>query len=259
MEAPGTPPFGERHPDAAGSLQQPGGTGATCRLPSITAPTRHGHCAQLGGLLGSRGPAYTAAFTGHAPAIPTSSRYRPTTRVRACPWAAPTSRGTRAFEEAMREEDVPAEQSEAEEDPRIPHSHADTRRPGRHRTPAQQGSREPLRLIWRVRDRATFRALARGRRRRSGILEVTTAVVGARTEPPRVAYAIGRNVGNAVVRNRTRRRLRAAVRDARRTAASRARDISCGSLADRRDRHVPRTQRRAPRPYRRARLTERTA
>jgi ribonuclease P protein component len=128
-------------------------------------------------------------------------------------WAAPTSRGTRAFEEAMREEDVPAEQSEAEEDPRIPHSDADARRSGGHRTPAQQGSRQPLRLIWRVRDRATFRALARGRRRRSGILEVTTAVLGAREEPPRVAYAIGRQVGNAVVRNRARRRLRAAVRE----------------------------------------------
>lgn len=29
--------------------------------------------------------------------------------------------------------------------------------------------------------------------------------------PPRVAYAIGRSAGNAVVRNRVRRRLRAAV------------------------------------------------
>jgi ribonuclease P protein component len=41
---------------------------------------------------------------------------------------------------------------------------------------------------------------------------VTCAEVGARSEPPRVAYAIGRGVGNAVVRNRVRRRLRAATR-----------------------------------------------
>jgi len=36
--------------------------------------------------------------------------------------------------------------------------------------------------------------------------------VGSATEPPRVAYAVGRPVGNAVVRNRVRRRLRAATR-----------------------------------------------
>lgn len=31
-------------------------------------------------------------------------------------------------------------------------------------------------------------------------------------DPPRVAYSVGRSVGNAVTRNRVRRRLRAAVR-----------------------------------------------
>ena len=41
---------------------------------------------------------------------------------------------------------------------------------------------------------------------------VTSAVVGPDSEPPRVAYAIGRGVGTAVVRNRVRRRLRAATR-----------------------------------------------
>ena len=41
---------------------------------------------------------------------------------------------------------------------------------------------------------------------------VRCAVVGPETEPPRVAYAIGRPVGGAVVRNRVRRRLRAATR-----------------------------------------------
>ena len=38
-----------------------------------------------------------------------------------------------------------------------------------------------------------------------------TAVLGAAAEPPRVAYAVGRHVGGAVVRNRVKRRLRAAV------------------------------------------------
>ena len=41
---------------------------------------------------------------------------------------------------------------------------------------------------------------------------VTSAEVAPRSEPPRVAYAIGRGVGGAVVRNRVRRRLRAAAR-----------------------------------------------
>jgi len=41
---------------------------------------------------------------------------------------------------------------------------------------------------------------------------VSCAVVGPATEPPRVAYAVGRPVGGAVVRNRVRRRLRAATR-----------------------------------------------
>ena len=41
---------------------------------------------------------------------------------------------------------------------------------------------------------------------------VTCAVVAPGTEPPRVGYAIGRGVGTAVVRNRVRRRLRAATR-----------------------------------------------
>jgi ribonuclease P protein component len=41
---------------------------------------------------------------------------------------------------------------------------------------------------------------------------VTSAVVGPGSEPPRVGYAIGRGVGGAVVRNRVRRRLRAATR-----------------------------------------------
>ena len=41
---------------------------------------------------------------------------------------------------------------------------------------------------------------------------VSCALVGPGTEPPRVAYAVGRPVGGAVVRNRVRRRLRTATR-----------------------------------------------
>lgn len=39
-----------------------------------------------------------------------------------------------------------------------------------------------------------------------------TVVLGSPHEPPRVAYSVGRPVGNAVTRNRVRRQLRAATR-----------------------------------------------
>ena len=80
------------------------------------------------------------------------------------------------------------------------------------RTSPVQGPLPPVGLIWPIRERSTFRALAQGRRRRRGVVMVTCAVVGPRSEPPRVAYAVGRGVGGAVVRNRVRRRLRAATR-----------------------------------------------
>ena len=70
-------------------------------------------------------------------------------------------------------------------------------------------------MVWRIRDRATFVALARSRRRvRRGPITVTWAP-GDPAEPPRVAYAVGRRVGGAAVRNRVRRRLRAIVGDLR--------------------------------------------
>lgn len=83
-------------------------------------------------------------------------------------------------------------------------------------------------MVDAVRTRRAFAALSRSRTRgRSGPLWVV------RADPPadspeatgpavRVAFAIGRSVGGAVVRNRVRRRLRSLVDDLART----------GSLAD---------------------------
>lgn len=64
-------------------------------------------------------------------------------------------------------------------------------------------------MIWRIRDRSTFAHLSReGRRVRAGALWCTY-VPDPSSTPPRVAFAIGRAVGPAVVRNQVRRRLRA--------------------------------------------------
>jgi ribonuclease P protein component len=123
----------------------------------------------------------------------------------------PTS--ARAFEEAMGETDIPAEQSQTEEEARIPSPDAQSSRPRGDSTSSQQGPLPAFGLIWRVRGQSSFRALARGRRRRAGSLEVRTAVIGPNLEPPRVAFSVGRSVGDAVTRNRVRRRLRAAVRE----------------------------------------------
>ena len=65
-------------------------------------------------------------------------------------------------------------------------------------------------MTWRIRDRATFETLGRhGRRGRRGPITVTWLDDGA--DHARVAYAVGRRAGGAVVRNRVRRRLRAHV------------------------------------------------
>jgi ribonuclease P protein component len=71
---------------------------------------------------------------------------------------------------------------------------------------------------WRVRDRETFERLRRSRvRARRGPVSVTWAPPAsseAAGGAPRVAFAVARRVGTAVVRNRLRRRIRAILADA---------------------------------------------
>jgi ribonuclease P protein component len=65
--------------------------------------------------------------------------------------------------------------------------------------------------LWRVRGHTAFAALAReGRRSRESLV---TVVFRPGEPPPRVAFAVSRKVGPAVVRNRVRRRLRAVLAD----------------------------------------------
>jgi ribonuclease P protein component len=109
----------------------------------------------------------------------------------------------------MREAHVPAEQPKAQEAPRLPVPHAEPGRSGGAQGPTPARPHAPVGLIWRVRDRATFAVLARAERRARGPVTIRF-VPGESEAPPRVAYAVG-GVGNAIVRNRLRRRLRAAV------------------------------------------------
>ena len=109
----------------------------------------------------------------------------------------------------MREAHVPAEQPKAQEAPRLPVPHAKPGRSGGAQGPTPARPHAPVGLIWRVRDRATFAVLARAERHARGPITIRF-VPGESDAPPRVAYAVG-GVGNAVVGNRLRRRLRAAV------------------------------------------------
>jgi ribonuclease P protein component len=111
----------------------------------------------------------------------------------------------------MGEATVPAQHPATGQASRVPAPDVDARRASHREGPPPEGPRPALGLIWRVRDRATFEELRRGHRARRATL--TVSFVGNPAQPvPRVAYAVGRANGGAVVRNRTRRRLRAAMR-----------------------------------------------
>jgi len=113
-------------------------------------------------------------------------------------------------EEAEVEAHLPAEQPETSHAARLPDPDADPRGPGDRPDPAAEGPRPPVGLIGSVGDRGTFDALARdGRRGRRGPVTVTYLPAG---DGVRMAYAVSRRVGPAVVRNRVRRRLREAAR-----------------------------------------------
>jgi ribonuclease P protein component len=111
----------------------------------------------------------------------------------------------------MGEANLSAQEAQANADARVPGPDVDAGWSSGAQSAAAEGPSQAERLIWRIRDRATFDALASGRRRRRGPISMTF-LPGDPTIPPRVAYAVGKRVGPAVVRNRVRRRMRAATR-----------------------------------------------
>jgi ribonuclease P protein component len=74
-----------------------------------------------------------------------------------------------------------------------------------------QSGRLPRTRPERLRKRAEFLAVRRGEKRR-GRLFLLEVLERGDASPPRVGFTVTRKVGNAVVRNRIRRRLREAVR-----------------------------------------------
>jgi ribonuclease P protein component len=115
---------------------------------------------------------------------------------------------------------LPTKRSEARKAPRLPSSHVDPSRARHYLRPAPQGPRQAVRVtglrvpnVGRLRGRRAFADLAqRGRTVRSGPLRVRyLAAPEDSSIGPSVGYAIGKRTGGAVVRNRIRRRLRAAV------------------------------------------------
>jgi ribonuclease P protein component len=106
---------------------------------------------------------------------------------------------------------VSAEQPTPRQAARLPSSDVDAGGPRRPEGSAGQGSPAVVGLTWRIRDRRDFaRFRTDALRCRAGLLWCSFRP-DDEAVPPRVAYAIGRAVGPAVVRNRVRRRLRALV------------------------------------------------
>jgi len=117
----------------------------------------------------------------------------------------------------MDETHVSAERTETGQDARLPQADVDEGRPGGDPVAPGEGTPSPVGVTGRtgpetalapIRSRHTFEALRRSRRRgRSGPLTVVF-VPQSTWSRCEVAYAINRKLGNAVTRNRLRRRLR---------------------------------------------------
>jgi ribonuclease P protein component len=147
----------------------------------------------------------------------TRTKFYPGQRKRWLPlWAgdrvvAPGPRQDVFIEEAMSETTVPTAQPSSSQTARVPPPHGRQGGPGCHQGAPPEGPPPSGSLTWKTRRRATFQALRKARTVRSGPLLLSWAPAPA-GQPPCLGYAIGKKTGNAVVRNRLRRRLREAAR-----------------------------------------------
>ena len=123
----------------------------------------------------------------------------------------------------MDEADLSTQRAQTRQNSRISQADVDQGRAGRHPVAPGEGSQAPVGVnpgssgrrrrpgVGSVRSRETFVELRRNSSRgRSG--PVTVSFLKQPTwDRPEVAYAVNRNVGNAVKRNQLRRRMRAIV------------------------------------------------
>jgi ribonuclease P protein component len=94
---------------------------------------------------------------------------------------------------------------------RLPSPHVNAGRPFGDPGPPPEGSEATISLIWRIRDRTTFESIrVEGKTVRAGGVSVRY-VLSESDDPPRVAFAVPRSVGSAVLRNRLRRQARAGI------------------------------------------------
>lgn len=110
----------------------------------------------------------------------------------------------------MGEAHFSAEQPQQENEARLPSPDEHARRAGDHQVAPRSRPGQTVGVsIESIRDQKSFQRLrTSGKRVGVGDLWVVS-VLGAEYDMPKLAFAIGRTVGNAVVRNRLRRRLRA--------------------------------------------------
>ena len=119
--------------------------------------------------------------------------------------------------EKAREADLSTQQAGAQAASRLSRPHGDQGRPQGDQRASRPRPQAPVRLIFmtpplhRLRQRADFIATASGAKAHG-----TGFVLQSRDRrdqaPPRVGYTVSKKVGNAVERNRVRRRLREVVR-----------------------------------------------